>query len=107
MSDNGRWLAFASKFGTPEEDELGFIEPPRVVPTGIPSLDAYLVDGMAPGVHVLMAQPGAGKSALALQCEVLLRPLRERRDRYRLLLEWVGAAGPRRRAGRWAIPVHG
>lgn len=66
MSDNGRWLAFASRFGTPEEDELGFIEPPRVVPTGIPSLDAYLVDGMAPGVHVLMAQPGAGKSALAL-----------------------------------------
>lgn len=60
------WARFTERFGRPSEDEEDFADPPSVVPTGIASLDAYLVDGMAPGVHVLMAQPGAGKSALAL-----------------------------------------
>ena len=61
------WRRFAQRFGSDEADEAGFLDPPRVVPTGIAGLDAVLVDGMTSGVHVLMAKPGAGKSALALQ----------------------------------------
>ncbi|WP_455136471.1 DnaB-like helicase C-terminal domain-containing protein [Thermophilibacter sp.] len=64
---SAEWRRFASRFGSLAADEAGFLDPPRVVPTGISGLDAVLVDGMAPGVHVLMAKPGAGKSALALQ----------------------------------------
>lgn len=67
MGADSAWLEFAGRFGSVDSDALAFADPPRVVPTGIEALDAYLVDGMAPGVHVLMAQPGAGKSALALQ----------------------------------------
>ncbi|OUO46006.1 hypothetical protein B5F79_08650 [Olsenella sp. An285] len=67
MGKNDAWEEFSARFGSYETDALAFADPPRVVPTGIASLDALLVDGMAPGVHVLMAQPGAGKSALALQ----------------------------------------
>lgn len=52
-------------------DELDFADPPRVVPTHMGPLDRVLSGGMAPGVHVLMAQPGAGKSALALYVSVL------------------------------------
>lgn len=36
------------------------------VPTGVAALDAALGGGWHPGVNVLMAAPGAGKSALAL-----------------------------------------
>lgn len=67
MGGNEAWAEFAARFGSYDADALAFADPPRVVPTGMAALDAYLVDGMAPGVHVLMAQPGAGKSALALQ----------------------------------------
>lgn len=67
MGASASWAKFSARFGSPDADVLAFADPPRVVPTGIASLDALLVDGMAPGVHVLMAQPGAGKSALALQ----------------------------------------
>lgn len=67
MGKNDTWEEFSARFGSYEADALAFADPPRVIPTGLPSLDALLVDGMAPGVHVLMAQPGAGKSALALQ----------------------------------------
>ena len=67
MERGTAWEEFSARFGSYEADALAFADPPRVVPTGLASLDALLVDGMAPGVHVLMAQPGAGKSALALQ----------------------------------------
>lgn len=67
MGGKDAWEGFSARFGSYEADVIAFADPPRVVPTGLPSLDALLVDGMAPGVHVLMAQPGAGKSALALQ----------------------------------------
>lgn len=67
MGGETAWAEFASRFGSLNADTLAFADPPRVVPTGIAPLDALLIDGMAPGVHVLMAQPGAGKSALALQ----------------------------------------
>lgn len=70
MGKAATWAEFSSRFGSLDADALAFADPPRVVPTGIVSLDALLVDGMAPGVHVLMAQPGAGKSALALQVSV-------------------------------------
>lgn len=67
MGSGTDWEEFSARFGSFEGDALSFADPPRVVSTGLTSLDALLVDGMAPGVHVLMAQPGAGKSALALQ----------------------------------------
>ena len=51
-------------------DELDFADPPTVVPTNMGPLDKVLSGGMAPGLHVLMAQPGAGKSALALYVSV-------------------------------------
>lgn len=60
------WERFAATLGDPMQDELDFADPPSVVGTGIESLDSVLVGGLTPGVHVLMAQPGAGKSSLAL-----------------------------------------
>lgn len=60
-----------SAYAVGPDDELEFADPPTVVPTQMGPLDAILSGGMAPGVHVLMAQPGAGKSALALYVSVL------------------------------------
>lgn len=65
------WQDFAETFGTPEEDEREFLNPPKLTPTGISKLDnGFLNGGMAPGVYVLMAEPGAGKSATAIQIAV-------------------------------------
>ena len=67
MAEVGKeWERFAASLYDPEQDELDFADPPTVVGTGVPSLDSVLMGGLAPGCHVLMAQPGAGKSALAL-----------------------------------------
>lgn len=60
------------------QDELDFADPPAIVPTHMGALDGVLSGGMAPGVHVLMAQPGAGKSALALHVAVLSAKARHR-----------------------------
>ncbi len=74
MSNNDTfndWREFANMFGTPEEDEAEFLNPPKLTPTGIAKLDEqFLNGGMAPGVYVLMAEPGAGKSATAIQVAV-------------------------------------
>ena len=65
------WQDYAELFGTTEEDEFEFLNPPRLIPTGIGKLDnEYLGGGMAPGSYVLMAEPGAGKSAMAIQIAV-------------------------------------
>ncbi len=62
------WEELAGFFGTPEGDESEFLNPPKLTPTGIARLDRdFLRGGMAPGVYVLMAEPGAGKSAAAIQ----------------------------------------
>ena len=67
MAEVGKdWERFAASLYDPEQDELDFADPPTVVGTGVPTLDSVLMGGLAPGCHVLMAQPGAGKSALAL-----------------------------------------
>lgn len=67
MAEVGKdWERFAASLYDPEQDELDFASPPTVVGTGVPTLDSVLMGGLAPGCHVLMAQPGAGKSALAL-----------------------------------------
>ncbi len=69
-SFNG-WQEFAERFGTAEDDECEFLNPPKLTPTGIGKLDnEFLNGGMAPGVYVLMAEPGAGKSAMAIQMAV-------------------------------------
>lgn len=60
------WEGFARRFGTFEGDQREFIDPPRFIQTGIGDLDAVLSGGLSEGVHVLMARPGAGKSALSL-----------------------------------------
>lgn len=60
-----------SAYTVGDQDELDFADPPTVMPTKIGPLDKMLSGGMAPGLHVLMAQPGAGKSALALFMSVL------------------------------------
>jgi hypothetical protein len=39
---------------------------PRLVPSGLPTLDAYLGGGFRPGAHVLLGPPGAGKTAFLL-----------------------------------------
>lgn len=65
------WQEFAETFGTGEEDKREFLNPPKLTPTGIAKLDEqFLNGGMAPGVYVLMAEPGAGKSATAIQVAV-------------------------------------
>ncbi len=62
------WTRFAARFGTPENDTEAFLNPPDIIPTGLHKLDKeYLNGGMVPGVYTVMAEPGTGKSALALQ----------------------------------------
>lgn len=60
------WAAFSARFGDATQDVLDYANPPTVVSTKIPALDAALMGGLAPGCHVLMGGPGSGKSALAL-----------------------------------------
>ena len=65
---HSEWLEFAGGFGSIEEDRRQFLDPPTIVPTGFGELDRrYLNAGMVPGVYTVMAEPGAGKSALAIQ----------------------------------------
>lgn len=45
----------------------GYIAAPRPRPTRLAALDSLLGGGVYPGVNVLMAAPGAGKTALAIQ----------------------------------------
>lgn len=69
MSD---WAAFRDSLGTSAAFlRDGYLRAAMPVPTGIPDLDAALCGGMVPGVHVLGGEPGAGKSALALEVATL------------------------------------
>lgn len=62
------WAQFTTRFGTPRGDVDAFLNPPDTIPTGLHGLDRdYLNGGMVPGVYTVMAEPGTGKSALALQ----------------------------------------
>ncbi len=62
------WAKLAARFGTAKGDEVEFLNPPDTIPTGLHKLDRdYLNGGMVPGVYTVMAEPGTGKSALALQ----------------------------------------
>lgn len=45
----------------------GYVDAPRPVRTGVGGLDAVIGGGVYPGLNVLMAEPGAGKTALAVQ----------------------------------------
>lgn len=44
---------------------------PMAPVTGLPGLDEYLGDGLAPGLHILHGSPGVGKTAFALQASAL------------------------------------
>ena len=60
--------AWARIPGMDYDELLGeYLNPPEVIKTGIPMLDYHLAGGMTPGVYVIAAKPGGGKSALALQ----------------------------------------
>lgn len=62
------WAKLQNKQGTIvdflRDEYLGARDP---VPTGLAELDELLGGGMRPGLYVLGGEPGAGKSALALQ----------------------------------------
>lgn len=65
------WAQFTTRFGTPRGDVDAFLNPPDTIPTGLHGLDRdYLNGGMVPGVYTVMAEPGTGKSALALQVAI-------------------------------------
>lgn len=66
-TEGERWLELFPDLNVTAQDEWDYENPPSLVGTGIDRLDAVLSGGLAPGVHVLMALPGSGKSALALQ----------------------------------------
>lgn len=63
----GRWAEFRDRFGTMEGFVRdGYLYAPPPVKTGISPIDA-LTGGIRPGVTLIGGEPGAGKSALALQ----------------------------------------
>lgn len=64
------WADLTAAFGGVEDHVREFLDPPRLTPTGIGSLDGLLGGGMAPGCYVLAGTPGAGKSATAVQIAV-------------------------------------
>lgn len=45
----------------------GYVDAPRPAETHMHALDAWLGGGLYPGVNVIMASPGAGKTAFAVQ----------------------------------------
>lgn len=63
---NERWAEFAARFGTEDADEAAYLKPAPILKTGFESLDEHLFGGLRPGPHFLMAPPGLGKSAFAL-----------------------------------------
>ena len=69
--DEAAWDAFRDSFGSlydlMQDSYINAVPP---VPTGIGGLDALLGGGMRPGLHTLGGEPGAGKSALALNLAV-------------------------------------
>lgn len=66
-AEEGGWARFAASFGTYGDDLRDLMEAPEPLPTGIPALDDALNGGLFPGLTVMFAEPGAGKSSLALQ----------------------------------------
>lgn len=72
MSDtNQAWERATARFGSRSNDIYEFEHPPKIIPTNFPKLDEYLSGGLSAGAHVLMANPGCGKSALAIQMAIL------------------------------------
>ena len=62
-----RWEAFRDRFGTVGGFvQHGYLYAPEPLKTGITPFDA-LTGGIRPGVTVIGGEPGAGKSAMALQ----------------------------------------
>ena len=62
-----RWGAFRDSFGTVSDFvQHGYLDAPEPLKTGITPFD-MLTGGIRPGVTVIGGEPGAGKSALALQ----------------------------------------
>lgn len=60
------------------ENEFGnhtLLETPQCVKTGFPALDQLLGGGLSPGLTVLGASPGLGKSTLALNIAEYACPL--------------------------------
>lgn len=60
------WREWRDARFSPGDMDARFLALREPVPTGVAALDAALGGGWHPGVNVLMAAPGAGKSALAL-----------------------------------------
>ncbi len=66
-AESARWGEFRDRFGTAAQFvQHGYLYAPEPVKTGIAPFDA-LTGGIRPGVTVIGGEPGAGKSALALQ----------------------------------------
>lgn len=66
VAADDRWMATrAARFCEPDWalDEY-LADPPRFVPTHISGLDEWMPGGLRAGVNLVMAEPGAGKSAL-------------------------------------------
>lgn len=60
------WREWRDARFSPGDMDARFLALREPEPTGVAALDAELGGGWHPGVNVLMAAPGAGKSALAL-----------------------------------------
>ena len=62
------WAALQDEQGSLQAFIEGdYLHAPDPVPTGVDGLDRVLCGGLRPGLSVLGGEPGAGKSALALQ----------------------------------------
>lgn len=67
MGAYGLWDRLLDGDGAGDEAWGGYIDAPRPRPTKLAVLDLLLGGGIYPGLNVLMAAPGAGKTALAIQ----------------------------------------
>ncbi|OFK23305.1 DnaB-like helicase C-terminal domain-containing protein [Olsenella sp. HMSC062G07] len=90
MASFDDWAAFRDSYGTGEDFlRRCYLNAPVPVRTGVPPLDAVLSGGLRPGVHVLGGEPGAGKSALALQVALMAAQRGNRSLYVSLEMDWA------------------
>lgn len=90
MASCDEWAALRDSYGSADDFlRVGYLEAPVPLPTGIGPLDRVLSGGLRPGTYILGGEPGAGKSALALQLALMAAQRGKRVLYVSLEMDWT------------------